>query len=445
MSSRSRMAAFGLAAIVILASAGCDVIGSKIVEPKKPTIQFKSNVSAGQDDVAVDTMVRVTATHGTIDRASLASAKGAVPVEQQGDAWVATQRLEPGTEYTLTALGTGEDGKAGSQKTKFTTKALTLSEQTYPSVSPLTQDTVGVAMPVIVRFDLPVQNKELFEKNMTVESSQPVEGRWAWFSDREVHYRPKDYWPAETDVTVKILVNSLPAGNGVYGQQDQVVKFHVGQKVVGYVDVNTYTLTIKDNDVVVKTIPVSTGDAKHRSREGTKVIMEKLRKVDMDAATTGVDSEDPGYYNLKDVEYALRLTNSGEFLHAAPWSVGAQGHANVSHGCTGMSPANAEWLFGHMKKGDPVEYTGSPRPIEPGNGWTDWNIPWDQWVAKSALKVAPTPSATPTPSTTAPGSPASSSPSAPASPSSSFGNRSVSNPRTFPSATPTPNGIRIRS
>jgi hypothetical protein len=51
-------------------------------------------------------------------------------------------------------------------------------------------------------------------------------------------------------------------------------------------------------------------------------------------------------------------------------------------------------LFGEMKKGDPVEYTGSPRAIEPGNGWTDWNISWDDWVAKSALKATPSPTAT---------------------------------------------------
>jgi lipoprotein-anchoring transpeptidase ErfK/SrfK len=429
VSSRTRFAVFGLTLTVAASLAGCGVIGSKVIEPKKPSIEFTSNVSAGQDDVAVDTLVSVTASHGTVAEASLTWAKGTVPVVRQGDTWIATQRLEPGTTYRLTAKGTGDDGSAETLKRTFRTKALTLSEQTYPSVSPLTRDTVGVAMPIIVRFDLPVQNRELFEKNMHVETSKPTEGRWAWFSNREVHYRTNDYWPAETDVTVKILVNSLPAGDGIYGQQDQVVTFHVGQRVVGYVDVNTYTLTIKDNDQVVRTIPVSTGDSKHRTRQGTKVIMEKLRKVDMDAATTGVDSEDDDYYDLEDVEYAMRLTNSGEFLHAAPWSVGSQGRANVSHGCTGMSTANAEGLFGHMKKGDPVEYTGSPRPIEPGNGWTDWNIPWDQWVAKSALKVAPT-TAAPTPTAASPtGVTPTPSPAA----------------RTFPNSTPTPNGIRIRN
>jgi lipoprotein-anchoring transpeptidase ErfK/SrfK len=275
-------------------------------------------------------------------------------------------------------------------------------------------------MPIIVRFDIPVKNRELFEKNMFVETSRPVEGRWAWFSDREVHYRPKEYWPANTDVKLKILVNSLPAGNGIYGQQDQIVDFKIGQKVVAYVDVNTYTLTLKENDQVVKTIPVSTGDSKHRTRQGTKVIMEKLRKVDMDAATTGVDSDDDDYYDLEDVEYAMRLTNSGEFLHAAPWSVGSQGRANVSHGCTGMSTTNAQYLFGQMKQGDPVEYTGSPRKLEQGNGWTDWTISWDDWVAKSALKDVPTPS----PTTPSPSSP--------------------SPTDRLPSTTPTPNGIRFQ-
>ena len=78
-----------------------------------------------------------------------------------------------------------------------------------------------------------------------------------------------------------------------------------------------------------------------------------------------------------------------------------------------------------MKKGDPVEYTGSPRAIEQGNGWTDWNIAWDEWVKKSALKMAPSPS--PTTPSVGPPSVAGGSPSASG---------------ILPSSTPTPNGIR---
>jgi lipoprotein-anchoring transpeptidase ErfK/SrfK len=113
--------------------------------------------------------------------------------------------------------------------------------------------------------------------------------------------------------------------------------------------------------------------------------MEKFPKVDMDAATTGVDSEAPDYYDIHGVKWAMRLTNSGEFLHAAPWSVGSQGRANVSHGCTGMSTANADWLYHQSKVGDVAKYVHSPRSMEDQNGWTDWNVSWDDWKRGSAL------------------------------------------------------------
>ena len=60
------------------------------------------------------------------------------------------------------------------------------------------------------------------------------------------------------------------------------------------------------------------------TRGGIKVIMSREPSVRMDAASTGTDPKDPNYYNLV-VHWALRLTYSGEFLHAAPWSVVAQG------------------------------------------------------------------------------------------------------------------------
>ncbi len=102
----------------------------------------------------------------------------------------------------------------------------------------------------------------------------------------------------------------------------------------------------------------------------------------MDAATGGTDPSDPEYYSLE-VEYAMRVTYSGEFLHAAPWSVGSQGSANVSHGCVGMSTANAQWLYDLSNVGDVVEVTGTSNEQNLGNGITVWNEDWKQWLADS--------------------------------------------------------------
>lgn len=384
---------FSLAAgLVLAATAGCSVLASSdsTAPPASDLpIALSPNVQPGETDVKVSTRVKVLVEDGTVTRAKLQTADGATHISGRinSHGWTARDRLEPGTSYKLTVKGVGQNGKSDTVTRSFTTQQLTLAQQTYPSVAPLEGETVGVGMPVIVRFDLPVKNRALYEKNMTVTSDKNVGGSWDWFSDQEVHFRPETYWPAHTKIHVQLRLNSLPAGGGIYGQQDQDINFQTGDKVVSVVNVAKHKLRYTVNDKAVRTIPVTTGDDTHRSREGIKIIMEKFSSVDMDAATTGVDSEDPGYYNISDVRWAMRLTNSGEFLHAAPWTAASQGVANVSHGCTGMSTANAKWLYDRSRRGDVVRYVNSPRPLEDRNGWTDWNVPWSQWTAGSALKA----------------------------------------------------------
>jgi lipoprotein-anchoring transpeptidase ErfK/SrfK len=386
-------------AVTALASAAILVAGcsapDEAVDPS-PTqetgqpVALAANVDDDAADVTVDTVVTIEAEHGQVISATIVGrgpdGKDEVAGRVSGGSWIATQRLEPGTTYTIEAVGTGENGADQKLSSSFTTEQLALSQQTYPAVAPLEGETVGVGMPVIVSFDIPVENKALFERNMHVSvDDEDVTGSWSWLSDRVVHYRPQHYWPAGTDVHVSLKVNGLPAGGGIYGQQDQEVDFAIGRKAVSVVDVAAHRLTYKVDGKAVRTIPVTTGDSTHRTRKGTKIIMEKFASVDMDAASTGVDADAPDYYNIEGVKWAMRLTNSGEFLHAAPWSVGSQGVANVSHGCTGMSTANAGWLYHHSRRGDVVKFVNSPRGLEDNNGWTDWNTSWKAWREGSAL------------------------------------------------------------
>ena len=385
VNSRS-IIAVAAAATLLLAGCSADKV-KKAVTPEKDPVSLSASVDDDAKGVTVDTIVTADAKGGSISEVTLTNSKGKGRIDGRisGTQWIASERLEPATTYQLTVKGTNDDNKEATLERTFTTEALTLQQQTYPSVAPLRGETVGVGMPVIVTFDLPVKNKALFERNMQVTTNKDVEGSWSWIGDRIAHYRPKDFWPAHTKVTVNLRLNGLPAGNGIYGQQDQKVPFKIGRKVVSTVNVAGHSLGVKIDGQHVRTIPVTTGDAKHRTRQGTKVIMEKFTKVDMDAASTGVDADAPDYYNIHGVKWAMRVTNSGEFLHAAPWSVGSQGSANVSHGCTGMSTANADWLYHQSKRGDVVKFVNSPRGIEPQNGWTDWNVSWDDWQAGSAL------------------------------------------------------------
>jgi lipoprotein-anchoring transpeptidase ErfK/SrfK len=307
-------------------------------------------------------------------------------VVRDGAGWRAEELLEPGTTYRLTAVAEDADGAAQKFSRTFSTVDLTLDEQTYPSIAPLEGETVGVGMPVILRFDLPVERKAAFEKRLAVETAPAQKGTWHWISDTEVHWRPKTYWKPGTDVTVRADVNSVHAGNGIYGQEDRVTKFSVGDALRMKIHVPSHTMKVFRNGELLRSIPISAGKDGFTTRSGVKVIVEKHRYKDMSSASIGIaDEASADFYDLENVEYAQRVTYSGEFIHAAPWSVGSQGSANVSHGCIGMSTDNAGWLFGLTKVGDVVEVTGTDRSMELANGYGDWNLSWADYREGSAL------------------------------------------------------------
>ncbi len=335
--------------------------------------------------VPIDAPVTVTASGGALDAVRVSSALGAVEGTVADGTWTSSTLLEPGTDYSITATATREDGRSVERTRSFHTVELTLDEQTFPSIAPLDGETVGVGMPVVVTFDLPVTDRALFEKHMSVTSTPAQKGSWYWLSDREAHYRPARYWKAGTDVSVDLDINSLPAGNGIYGQESRSIDFQVGDAHVYEVNAQTHQMQVFSNGELLRTFPITTGKAGFTTRSGVKVIMEKFESRRMNSETVGINRNSPEAYDIDDVRWAMRLTHSGEFIHAAPWSVGSQGHANVSHGCTGMSTSDAGWLYAMSRRGDVVEYTGTDRPMTLENGYGDWNLSPAEWKQGSAL------------------------------------------------------------
>lgn len=119
------------------------------------------------------------------------------------------------------------------------------------------------------------------------------------------------------------------------------------------------------------------------------MVLDKSRDIIMDSSTFGIDKADPEFYRTK-VQWAVRITDSGEFLHSAPWSVAQQGRVNVSHGCINMAPADAEWLFDRVIPGDVVENVNSAYRLQPAEaGVPVWLWSWQQWQAKSAMAAKP--------------------------------------------------------
>ncbi len=404
MSSPPRLATTALTATlaVSLALAGCSIQRTSAggdttaADPSQsvsasPTsaATISVNVDSGDTAVPVDRLVTVTAADGTLTSVTMRTRKGTpVPGALSADktTWTAAERLESGTGYVVKATAADTSGRPVSQSLRFRSKTLSLHQQTYPSMSPLDGQVVGVGFPIMVHFDVPVKRRAEFERNMHVKSSAGQPGRWHWIDSQTVHYRPRHYWKPGSKITVNLKLNSVPAGNGIYGQEDRRVVFHVGRSVVARVNTVSDQMSVFINGALARTIPITTGQQpKFTTRSGIKVIIEKYRSKTMNSETIGIDPNGPDGYNIDNVEYAQRVTFSGEFLHAAPWSVGSQGRANVSHGCTGMSTSNAAWFYAQTRPGDVVEYRGTGRYMTLTNGYGDWNLPWKDWVAGSAL------------------------------------------------------------
>ncbi|MBD2892608.1 L,D-transpeptidase 2 [Actinomadura sp. RB99] len=154
-------------------------------------------------------------------------------------------------------------------------------------------------------------------------------------------------------------------------------------------------MTVRRSGKVVRWFPMSAGKATERrftTTNGVHVISEKVSPVIFDSATVGIPKGDPNYYKIKGY-YADRISDSGEYVHSAPWSVADQGKWNVSHGCINVSPANAKWYYNLTKLGDIVVVAGANRRLEPDNGYGFFQMSWWQWTAGSALKrpIATTP------------------------------------------------------
>jgi len=367
------------------ALAGCTPTLTVTTQATDPTplvsISASPEVGTGVDP---DTQVVVEADLGRLTQVSVLGPQGEVPgiLSEDGSRWTAIDAaLDYSATYTIAAQAADARGRVDTMNSSFST--LEPEKFFTADVSPSAGEIVGVGEPIVVNFNKKVANKAEVEAALVVRTSQPVLGAWAWRDNRTVEFRPKALWPGDMDVQVDLNLTGVQAKPGVFGKANTTDTFRFRPSMVSVVDANTHTMNVYKAGELLRSIPVTTGKPGFETRSGTKVLITKERSRIMDAATGGTSLESPEYYRVN-AEYAMRMTYSGEFVHAAPWSTGSQGSANVSHGCVGMSTANGEWWWNQNEIGDVVVVENTPRiQGDDGNGLTVWNAPWDEWLAKS--------------------------------------------------------------
>lgn len=308
----------------------------------------------------------------------------------RGHHWANTEPLRAGETYTV---------RVGAQDAAGTPVGVTMAFRTAPAAQEdrLTAEfgprpgTYGAGQIVTASLSHPVPATDpaaraRLERALQVTSEPAIEGAWHWVDESTLHYRPRTYWPAHAVVHVVSGLDGVEVGERQYGGPSEPLRFAIGDRIEALTDAAAHEMTVRRNGRTVRTIPVTTGKAGFLTRTGIKVVLGKERKVRMRGDSVGIKRGTSEFYDLP-VFYATRVTWSGEYVHAAPWSVDAQGEENVSHGCTGMSTADAAWFFDTVREGDVVSVVNSGgEPMAPfANGFGDWNLSWDAWLAGSAL------------------------------------------------------------
>ncbi|MFF3495750.1 Ig-like domain-containing protein [Streptomyces sp. NPDC002795] len=318
------------------------------------------------------------------------SASGkAVPgtITASGAAWKPKEQLERGTKYRISASAKDDGGHKAAANSIFTT--VSSANSFIGTYTPDDGSKVGVGMPVSFTFDKAITNKKDVQSHITVTSSggQKIVGHW--FGAQRLDFRPQEYWKAGSKVTMKIDLDGVEGANGVHGVQDKTVSFTVGRAQVSTVDANTQEMTVVRDGKTIKSVPVSTGSDQHPTYNGQMVISEKFVQTRMNGDTVGFGGE----YDIADVPHAMRLSQSGTFIHGNYWSSpGIFGSQATSHGCVGMrdvkgagGDTTAKWFYDNSLVGDVVVMKNShDETIAPDNGLNGWNMAWSQWTAGSA-------------------------------------------------------------
>jgi lipoprotein-anchoring transpeptidase ErfK/SrfK len=225
------------------------------------------------------------------------------------------------------------------------------------SVLPTPGEVVGVAHPVVVTFRAPVANRHAAERAIEVKSTPAMTGKFEWLDNDVVQWVPDRFWPAHSTVALSVGVLSMD--------------LETGPAVIGVANISDHTFTVSVDGVEAGpppplpaphhrrhwgeegVMPASMGRPEFPTPVGSYTVLSKDRSVVMDSSSVGIPIDDPQGYLLT-VDYAVRITSRGLFVHSAPWAVNSLGYENVSHGCISLSPEDAEWYYNTVNVGDPV-------------------------------------------------------------------------------------------
>lgn len=326
----------------------------------------------------------ITVQDGTVETARVVPAGAGTPingtVSDDGRVWTADGALDFATTYTLEYTLANDSGTKTEETRTFST--LPAANEADAFMYPASGSDVGTGQPIEITFSEPVLNKEDVEKAITVTSTSGQEGAFYWISDTKVRYRAPEFWAPDSTVTVDVRLFGLDLGNSMVGNFNDTWTFTVHNTRLAVVDNADKMMRVYIDGQLTQTFPVTLGTQDWPSTEGYHVIMDQHETMPFNAESIGLQPGDPNYYEPVTVNHASRLSTGGAFIHEAlPAAQPILGMMNVSHGCVGMSPEGAKYMYENFGPGDVVQILNTGYgPMYVWDGFGDWNLSWEDWV-----------------------------------------------------------------
>ncbi len=393
-----RWALMALCGVAVIVAAGCSEGGARGAEagsrhsagPAAPII--KITPVTGARGVRPDRPVRVWALRGRLITVTVGAGGRDVAGQMngQGTAWRSRWALAPGAGYVVRAAAGNAAGTTVTAVSRFRTlrPARTFSAGLDWTLAANQGRSYGVGLPIIVDFSRPVADKAAVRKALVVRAQKPVPGAWRWITDEQVVYRAEGFWPAHQTVTLRAHLAGVRAAAGVYGIKDLAYRFRIGAAQISTVNVRTHRMTVRIGGKVARRYGISAGmgtSLVYTTPSGTALTMDKSPLVIM--TNPNVPQGAPGWYR-EPVPLAVRLTNSGIYVHETPGAEWCLGVTNCSHGCIRQPPGDARWFYHINQTADVVRVTGTDRKMAFDDGWTFYQMPWKQWANGSTINYA---------------------------------------------------------
>ncbi|MFF7457793.1 Ig-like domain-containing protein [Kitasatospora sp. NPDC008115] len=349
--------------------------------PKTSAAVVSVEPKDGAQDVAPDAL-KVGVANGKLTAVEVTDKEGkpvAGAISADGSGWKPDAALAVGMAYKVNAQATDAEGLVAASTTSFTT--LTPAKKVSTNDNIADNGTYGVGMIVSVEFNKEIKNKDAVAQGITFETSNGTTVKGHWFGSKRLDFRPEKYWEPGTKVTIKYRLKNVEVSPGIYGDIDKDEPFTIGRSQVSVADSASHQMTVTRSGAS-HTVPVTLGDEKNPSWNGTMVVMSKEKVTRMNSETVGLGAE----YDIKDVPHAMRLTRSGTFVHGNYWA-NPFGKINASHGCISMQDEKggsdssvAGKFFNDSMIGDVIVIKNSKeKTVAPDNGLSGWNVGWANW------------------------------------------------------------------